>query len=60
QPFTGERASVQVKSSADQAVLSGCLAAFEASPLASRFFFICHSPRGALTVPPELCGRVTV
>ncbi|MET0371173.1 MAG: restriction endonuclease, partial [Sphingobium sp.] len=43
QPFTGERASVQVKSSADQAVLSGCLAAFEASPLASRFFFICHS-----------------
>ncbi|WP_156680876.1 restriction endonuclease [Sphingomonas profundi] len=60
QPFTGERASVQVKSSADQAVLNGCLAAFEASPLSSRFFFVCHSPHGELMVPPELAGRVQV
>jgi hypothetical protein len=44
QPVTGERASVQVKSSADQAVLDGCLAAFEASPLATRFFFVATAP----------------
>ena len=50
QPLTGERASVQVKSAADQSVLNACVAAFEANRSASRFFFVCHSPRSALSV----------
>jgi len=49
QPLTGERASVQVKSAADQSVLNACVAAFEANASASRFFFVCHSPRSALS-----------
>jgi hypothetical protein len=48
QPLTSERASVQVKSAADQSVLNACEAAFEANTSASRFFFVCHSPRGEL------------
>ena len=39
---------MQVKSAADQAVLNACVAAFEADASASRFFFVCHSPRSAL------------
>lgn len=50
QPLTGERTSVQVKSAADQGVLNACVAAFEANKSASRFFFVCHSPRSALSV----------
>lgn len=50
QPLTGERASVQVKSAADQGVLNACIAAFEANASASRFFFVCHSPRSALSI----------
>ncbi len=49
QPLTGERASVQVKSAADQSVLNACVSAFEANTPASRFFFVCHSPRSALS-----------
>ncbi len=49
QPLTGERASVQVKSAADQSVLNACVSAFEANASASRFFFVCHSPRSALS-----------
>jgi hypothetical protein len=49
QPLTGERASVQVKSAADQSVLNACVSAFEANTSASRFFFVCHSPRSALS-----------
>lgn len=52
EPVTGERASVQVKSAADQRVLDNCVAAFEASGQASRFFFVCHSPRGSLSLAP--------
>lgn len=48
QPLTGERASVQVKSAADQIVLNACVAAFEANASANRFFFVCHSPRSPL------------
>jgi hypothetical protein len=48
QPLTGERASVQVKSAANQAVLDASVAAFLASGVATRFFFVCHSPRGTL------------
>jgi hypothetical protein len=43
QAATGERAFVQVKSRASQAVLDDYLARFEASGL-DRMFFICHSP----------------
>lgn len=49
QPLTRERARVQVKSSADQSVLDTCVAAFEANASASRFFFVCHSPRTAMS-----------
>ncbi len=58
QPLTGERASVQVKSAADQSVLNACVAVFEASASASRFFFVCHSPRSALTAPADSDRRV--
>lgn len=44
---TGERAFVQVKSRATQAVLDDYLARFESSGL-DRMFFICHSPKGDL------------
>ncbi|MBA3835963.1 MAG: hypothetical protein H0X53_09025 [Sphingomonas sp.] len=50
QPLTGERASVQVKSAADQRTFDANIASFEASGAASRFFFVCHSPRGTLTL----------
>ncbi len=58
QPLTGERASIQVKSAADQRTLETNIAAFEASGLASRFFFVCHSPRGSLSLPPAYADRV--
>ncbi len=48
QPLTGERASIQVKSAADQSVLDASVQAFLESGSASRFFFVCHSPRGRL------------
>ncbi|MEM7663397.1 MAG: hypothetical protein AAF292_14215 [Pseudomonadota bacterium] len=48
QPATGATALVQVKSSADQAVLDDYEERFAALD-ADRCFFICHSPRGDLT-----------
>lgn len=52
---TGERAFVQIKSSATQAVLNDYLSRYEESPY-QRLFFICHSPRGRLEIPdrPDL------
>ena len=58
QPLTGERASVQVKSAADQRTLDANIAAFEVSGTASRFFFVCHSPRGTLTLPTDSADRI--
>jgi hypothetical protein len=58
EPVTGERASVQVKSAADQRVLDKCVEAFETSAQASRFFFVCHSPRGNLSLAPSEARRV--
>jgi len=58
QPLTSERASVQVKSSADQRTLDANIAAFEASGAATRFFFVCHSPRGSLTLPQGSADRI--
>ena len=52
QPTTGERAFVQVKSEAGQAVLDDYIARFRASGC-DRFFFVCHSAQGSLTLPAE-------
>jgi hypothetical protein len=52
QAATGERAFVQVKSRANQAVLDDYLARFEASGL-DRMFFICHSPTTDLIAPDD-------
>lgn len=52
QPTTGETAFVQVKSRAGQAVVDDYLQRFRDSGC-DRFFFVCHSPQGALSVPEE-------
>ncbi len=52
QPTTGERAFVQVKSEATQEVLYDYIDRFRASGC-DRFFFVCHSANGALTLPDE-------
>lgn len=52
QPTTGERAFVQVKSKADQAVLDDYLQRYRASGY-DRFFFVCHSAKGRLSLPSE-------
>ncbi len=50
QATTGERAMVQVKSSADQAVIEDYAARFEQGDW-DRCFIVCHSPRGRLNPP---------
>lgn len=52
QPTTGEVAFVQVKSKANQAVLDDYLGRFRRSGY-DRFFFVCHSAHGKLTLPVE-------
>ena len=52
QPTTGETAFVQVKSRAGQRVLDDYLGRFRASGY-DRFFFVCHSAQGRLTLPDE-------
>jgi hypothetical protein len=52
QPTTAELAFVQVKSKADQKVLDDYLQRFRAGGY-DRFFFVCHSTRGQLRLPPE-------
>lgn len=47
QPATGERARVQVKSRAGQAVLDDYVARSDANAC-DRMFFLCHTPEGAL------------
>lgn len=58
QPVTGEQISVQVKSKADQKTLDASVAAFAASPLATRFFFVTHSSPAALAVPAAATRQV--
>jgi len=53
QPTTGETAWVQIKSRASQAVLDDYVARFRADGTAARFYFVCHSPDGALALPAE-------
>ncbi len=50
QPVTGERAWVQVKSRATQSALDDYLGRFERDGSCERFFFVCHSPAGALVL----------
>lgn len=52
QPTTGEFAFVQVKSTAGQAALDDYLERFRRSGY-DRFFFVCHSAKGTLTLPDE-------
>lgn len=49
QPASGERAFVQVKSSAAQTVVEDYLRRFDEDGTYDRFFFVCHSPEGALS-----------
>jgi len=53
QPTLAERASVQVKSSASQAVLNKHIEYFNRSDIHARTFFVCHSPKGNLSVPDD-------
>ena len=50
QPATGEKAFVQVKSKAGQAVLDDYVDRFRRSGTYQRMFFVCHSPKGPLNV----------
>lgn len=52
QPTIGERAFVQVKSRASQSVLDDYLERFAESGC-DRFFFVCHSPVGKLSMTGE-------
>jgi hypothetical protein len=47
---TNETAFVQVKSSADQGALDASLEFFRNNGTYERMFFVCHSPRGNLTI----------
>ena len=51
QPLTGERAFVQVKSSAIQTELEAFTQSLTRRDPTARLFFVCHSPRGALAAP---------
>ena len=50
QPTIGEKAFVQVKSKAGQAVLDDYAGRFRRSGAYDRMFFVCHSPTSALSV----------
>ena len=50
---TGEKAFVQVKSKAGQAVLDDYVDRFRRSGAYQRMFFVCHSPKGALSTDGE-------
>jgi hypothetical protein len=53
QPTTGETAWVQIKSKATQAELNDYLRRFRREGSSDRFFFVCHSAAGALSLPAE-------
>jgi hypothetical protein len=56
QAATGERAFVQVKSSASQAVFDDYVQRFSGSETFDRMFFLCHTPKGPLVRKAD--GRV--
>jgi len=53
QPATDEIAFVQVKSKAGQSVLDDYIGRFQRSETYDRMFFVCHSPKGALSVDDD-------
>ena len=53
QPTIGETAWVQIKSKASQAELNDYLGRFRRDGSCDRFFFVCHSAAGALSLPPS-------
>jgi hypothetical protein len=53
QPLLGETAWVQIKSTASQAGLNNYLDRFQRDGSCERFFFVCHSAAGPLTLPPQ-------
>ena len=53
QPTIGETAWVQIKSGTSQAELDDYLGRFRRDGSCDRFFFVCHSPAGALSLPVD-------
>jgi Restriction endonuclease len=53
QPTIGETAWVQIKSTTSQAELDDYLGRFRRDGSCDRFFFVCHSPAGALSLPAQ-------
>jgi hypothetical protein len=53
QPTIGETAWVQIKSRTSQAELDDYLGRFRRDGSCDRFFFVCHSAAGALSLPAE-------
>jgi hypothetical protein len=53
QSITGERAAVQVKSSATQAVLDNYISLTDDASQYARTFFVCHSPAPNLVAPED-------
>ncbi|HKR15844.1 hypothetical protein [Rhizorhapis sp.] len=57
-PTTNETAWVQVKSSATQATLDDYLDCFRRDGSSDRFYFVCHTPKGTLSLPEERALQV--
>jgi hypothetical protein len=53
QPTIGETVWVQIKSGTSQAELDDYLGRFRRDGSCDRFFFVCHSAAGALSLPAE-------
>lgn len=53
QVTTGEVAAVQVKSVASQKTLDEYIERVDETDRFDRFFFVCHSPKGELSIPSE-------
>jgi len=53
QVITNELAAVQVKSVASQKTLDDYIMRIDEAERFDRFFFVCHSPKGEITAPPE-------
>jgi hypothetical protein len=53
QPTIGETAWVQIKSGTSQAELDDYLGRFRRDGSCDRFFFVCHSAAGAISLPAE-------
>jgi hypothetical protein len=53
QPTTGERAAVQVKSTAGQKTLDQYIVRLDDAERFDRFFFICHSPEELIVSPSD-------